>query len=193
MALIAVETNYTAGVTNLRAWPSGSSSNGVLLVESPTGRYTGTLDDAYGTIWYAFEGGSAPVSWANPKRLFDLKDGTLVGSSVIFSGTQPNRVDGTTLTLFKDESRPITVTLDTGSFAGLTLRFCVENRERIDVLVRENADIARTATTFTVTVSTAITANVGNYPWSLRDITGGINDVLLFGVLSVQNAANKDA
>jgi len=193
MTLIAVETNYTAGSTTLKAWPSGSSSNSVTLVEGPTGRYTGTLDDAYGTIWYAFDGAGAPTSWAVPKRVFDLREGTNVGAAVIFSGTQPNRVDDTTLTLFKDESRPITLTLATGAFTGLTLRFCIENRERVDVQVIENAAIARTATTFTVTVSTAITANVGNYSWSLRDITGGINDVLLFGVLSVQNAANKDA
>jgi len=197
MTLIAVTTHYTTSTT-LTAWPDGSTSNGVLLTESPTGRYTGTLDDSYGTVWYAFVGASAPTTWdsgasGGPVRVFDLREGTNVGAAVIFSGTQPNRVNDTTLTLFKDEARPITVTLTTGAFAGLTLRFCVENRERVDVLVIEDASIARTATTFTVTVPTAITANIGNYSWSLRDITGGINDVLLLGVLSVQHAANKDA
>ena len=97
MALIAVETNYTAGVTNLRAWPSGSSSNSVLLVESPTGRYTGTLDDAYGTIWYAFEGAVAPVSWANPKRVFDLnlaKVANAANAGGVITVSQPVSTDG---------------------------------------------------------------------------------------------------
>ena len=97
MTLIAVEANYISGVTNLRAWPSGSSSNAVTLVESPTGLYTGTLDDSYGTIWYAFEGASAPTSWAIPRRVFDLnlaRVANAAGAGGVVSVSQPVSTDG---------------------------------------------------------------------------------------------------
>jgi len=97
MTLIAVETNYTAGSTTLKAWPSGSSSNSVTLIEGPTGLYTGTLDDAYGTIWYAYEGASAPVSWAVPKRVFDLNLARVANAASaggVVTVSQPVSTDG---------------------------------------------------------------------------------------------------
>jgi len=49
MTLINVETTYTTA-TVLTAWPSGYVTNGVLLTESPTGRYTGVCDDAFASL-----------------------------------------------------------------------------------------------------------------------------------------------
>jgi hypothetical protein len=107
------------------------------------------------------------------------------------SASTPERVAGTTLTFYRDESRSVSVVTDF-TLTSLTLRFVVEDNDGNDVLVIENAAITKSSQTFTVTVTTAVTANLGNYRWSMRDITSG-NSVIAFGVLTVQEAASKDA
>jgi len=100
-------------------------------------------------------------------------------------------VAGTTLTFYRDESRAVSVVTDF-TLTSLTLRFVVEDNDGNDVLVIENASITKSSQTFTVSITTAVTANLGNYRWSMRDITSG-NSVIAFGVLTVQEAASKDA
>jgi hypothetical protein len=78
------------------------------------------------------------------------------------------------------------------TLTSLTLRFVVEDNDGNDVLVIENAAITKSGQTFTVSITTAVTSNLGNYRWSMRDITSG-NSVIAFGVLTVQEAASKDA
>lgn len=107
------------------------------------------------------------------------------------SASTPERVAGTTLTFYRDESRAVSVVTDF-TLTSLTLRFVVEDNDGNDVLVIENAAITKSSQTFTVTITTAVTANLGNYRWSMRDITSG-NSVIAFGVLTVQEAASKDA
>lgn len=107
------------------------------------------------------------------------------------SASTPERVAGTTLTFFRDESRAVSVVTDF-TLTSLTLRFVVEDNDGNDVLVIENAAITKSSQTFTVSITTAVTANLGNYRWSMRDITSG-NSVIAFGVLTVQEAASKDA
>ena len=103
-----------------------------------------------------------------------------------------DRVAGSTITMHYNESTTATVPLDEDT-TSLTLRFVVENSDQLDVLVIETANITRTATSFTVTNTTAVTATLGQYRWALRDITGGINRLIEGGVLQVISAANKDA
>jgi hypothetical protein len=103
-----------------------------------------------------------------------------------------DRVAGSTITMHYNESTTATVPLDEDT-TSLTLRFVVENSDQLDVLVIETANITRTATSFTVTITTAVTATLGQYRWALRDITGGINRLIEGGVLQVISAANKDA
>jgi hypothetical protein len=103
-----------------------------------------------------------------------------------------DRVAGSTITMHYNESTTATVPLDEDT-TSLTLRFIVENSDQLDVLVIENASITRTASNFTVTITTAVTATLGQYRWALRDITGGINRLIEGGVLQVISAANKDA
>jgi hypothetical protein len=103
-----------------------------------------------------------------------------------------DRVAGSTITMHYNESTTATVPLDEDT-TSLTLRFIVENSDHLDVLVIENASITRTASNFTVTITTAVTATLGQYRWALRDITGGINRLIEGGVLQVISAANKDA
>jgi hypothetical protein len=107
------------------------------------------------------------------------------------SSSTPERVAGTTLTFYRDESRSVSVVTDF-TLTSMTLRFVVEDSDGNDVLVIENASITKSSQTFTVTITTAVTANLGNYRWSMRDITSG-NSVIAFGVLTVQEAASKDA
>jgi len=107
------------------------------------------------------------------------------------SASTPERVAGTTLTFYRDESRAVSVVTDF-TLTSLTLRFVVEDNDGNDVLVIENASITKSSQTFTVSITTAVTANLGNYRWSMRDITTG-NSVIAFGVLAVAEAASKDA
>ena len=107
------------------------------------------------------------------------------------SASTPERVAGTTLTFYRDESRAVSVVTDF-TLTSLTLRLVVEDNDGNDVLVIENAAITKSQQTFTVSITTAVTANLGNYRWSMRDITSG-NSVIAFGVLTVQEAASKDA
>jgi len=102
------------------------------------------------------------------------------------------RVAGSTITMYYNEATTATVGLDENT-SSMTLRFVVENSDQLDVLVIENANITRTASNFTVTITTAVTATLGQYRWALRDITGGVNRLIEGGVLQVVGAANKDA
>lgn len=105
------------------------------------------------------------------------------------SASTPERVNGTTLTFYRDESRSVSVVTDF-TLTLMTLEFVVEDQDGVDVLVVPNGSISRSGQTFTVSITTAVTGTVSNYKWSLRDITSG-NSVIARGVLSVQDAASN--
>ena len=100
-----------------------------------------------------------------------------------------DRVNESTITMQYNESTTASVNLDEDTTSA-TLQFVVSRPDGTDVLTIANGSITRTATSFTVTITTAVTATLGQYLWSLRDITGGINRVVTKGVLTVQNAAS---
>lgn len=101
MTAIAVLKEYTTGLT-LTAWPAGSTSNSVTLSETATGLYGGTLDDAYGTLWYAFVGSSTPTTWdsrasGGPVISFDIGEAALrvaATGGVSVTVNQPVSTDG---------------------------------------------------------------------------------------------------
>lgn len=105
------------------------------------------------------------------------------------SASTPERVNGTTLTFYRDELRSVSVVTDF-TLTSMVLEFVVEDSEGNDVLVVANGSISRSGQTFTVAVTTAVTGTVSNYRWSLRDITSG-NSVIARGVLTVQDAASN--
>lgn len=105
------------------------------------------------------------------------------------SASTPERVNGTTLTFYRDESRSVSVVTDF-TLTSMVLEFVVEDAEGNDVLVIADGSISRSGQTFTVAVTTAVTGTVSNYRWSLRDITSG-NSVIARGVLTVQDAASN--
>jgi hypothetical protein len=106
------------------------------------------------------------------------------------SASTPERVAGTTLTFYRDESRSVSVVTDF-TLTNLTLQFTVEDQDGNDVYTLANASITRSGQTFTVPVTTAVTGGNGQYRWSMRDITGGGNSVMAMGVLTVQEAASN--
>lgn len=131
------------------------------------------------------------TSNAQQSTLLQVKAKTdLITSTTNFITVE--RVAGSTITMHYQEATTATVGLNEDT-SSLTLRFVVENSDQLDVLVIENANITRTASNFTVTITTALTATLGQYRWALRDITGGVNRLIEGGVLQVVSAANKDA
>lgn len=100
-----------------------------------------------------------------------------------------DRVNESTITMQYNESTTATVNLDENTTSA-TLQFVVSRPDGTDILTIANGSITRTSTSFTVTITTAVTATLGQYLWSLRDITGGANRVVTKGVLTVQNAAS---
>jgi hypothetical protein len=122
------------------------------------------------------------------------KTDTITGSQTInvypVSASTPERVAGTTLTFYRDESRSVSVVTDF-TLTNLTLQFTVEDQDGNDVYTLNNASINRSNQTFTVPVTTAVTGGLGQYRWSMRDITGGGSSVIAMGVLTVQEAASN--
>jgi hypothetical protein len=117
-----------------------------------------------------------------------IKDKTdLITSSGI--SVLEDRVNESTITMQYNESTTATVNLDENTTSA-TLVFVVSRPDGTDILTIANGSITRTSTSFTVTITTAVTATLGQYLWSLRDITGGTNRVVTKGVLTVQNAAS---
>jgi hypothetical protein len=100
-----------------------------------------------------------------------------------------DRVNNDTITMQYNESTTATVNLDENTTSA-TLQFVVSRPDGTDILTIPNGSITRTSTSFTVTITTAVTATLGQYLWSLRDITGASNRVITKGVLTVQNAAS---
>jgi hypothetical protein len=106
------------------------------------------------------------------------------------SASTPERVAGTTLTFYRNESRSVSVVTDF-TLTSLTLQFTVEDADGVDVYTLANGSISRSSQTFTVAVTTAVTGNLGQYRWSMRDISGGGSSVIAMGVLTVQEAASN--
>jgi hypothetical protein len=116
-----------------------------------------------------------------------------------YTGALPDRVEGTTIKVFYNELTNVSVGVTDATGAAVTLdaktlRFCVEDRYGVDVLTLTDGDITRSGSTFTVQIPQSLTDTVGaNYRWSLRDLTGSLNTVLIHGQLIVAEAAEDEA
>jgi hypothetical protein len=116
-----------------------------------------------------------------------------------YTGAVPDRVEGTTIKVFYNELTNVSVGVTDASGTAValdakTLRFCVEDRYGVDVLTLTDGDITRSGSTFTVQIPQSLTDTVGaNYRWSLRDLTGSLNTVLIHGQMIVADAAEDEA
>lgn len=106
------------------------------------------------------------------------------------AASTPDRVSGTTLTFYRNEIRSVSILTDF-ALTSMVLRFVVEDNRGNDIYTLADGSISRSSQTATVAVTTAVTGSLGQYAWSLRDITGGLNSVVARGVLSVQLAASS--
>jgi hypothetical protein len=154
--------------------------------------FTGTLTTGGGGDQWATDlvAGGYTGDEAGAVLLAILAKANLITGSDMFIAV--DRVTNGTITMYKGEATTVTVPLSEDT-TGLTLRFAVEDSYGDDILTIANGDIARTSSNFTVTITTAVTDELANHTWALRDITGGINRVVRKGVLTVQAAADNDA
>jgi len=158
----------------------------------------GTSGGGGGTDWTANErtairsilgfDSSGTVSLPTVGVIDAIKDKTDLITSGSISVIE-DRVNNDTITMQYNESTTATVNLDENTTSA-TLQFVVSRPDGTDILTIANGSITRTSTSFTVTITTAVTATLGQYLWSLRDITGGTNRVVTKGVMTVQNAAS---
>ena len=176
------------------AWTTNpANGSGFAIIQA-----AGTSGGGGGTDWTANErtairsilgfDSSGTVSLPTVGVMDAIKDKTdLITSSGI--SIVEDRVNNDTITMQYNESTTATVNLDENTTSA-TLQFVVSRPDGTDILTIANGSITRTSTSFTVTITTAVTATLGQYLWSLRDITGGTNRVITKGVLTVQNAAS---
>lgn len=163
----------------------------VLCTEPETGLYSVTVDETLGTEWWIYVEATVPSDWDDRIAAFGISSSTTV-NVLPFTGTTPDRTQGTTIKVFIGEAASVSVALDGSDLDDLTLRFAIEGQSRTDIHVIENASITRNGSTFTVTIPSGITSKVARYKWSLRDVTGSANLVLGQGVLEIAYAASKD-
>jgi hypothetical protein len=162
-----------------------------------TGTITGTISEYHDLTQQDIRDSMklAPSAGAAAANSIDDKIDDIVVDPVVnvlpFTGSTPDRTAGTTITCFFKEAVPVTVSLDDATLDNLTLEFQVENAERTDTLTIANGSITRNGSSFTVTITTAVTNNVGNYTWSLRDTSN--DEVLGYGLLVVKYAAWNNA
>ena len=169
----------------------GEVNDNVDLIKPVTDKLDTALEADGGVYRFTANALEQAPGNAQQSTLLQIKAKTdLITSTTNFVTVE--RVAGATITMYFSEATTATVGLDEDT-SSLTLRFVVENSDQLDVLVIENANITRTASNFTVTITTAVTATLGQYRWALRDITGGVNRLIEGGVLQVVGAANKDA
>jgi hypothetical protein len=106
------------------------------------------------------------------------------------TSSTPERVNGTTLVFYLDESRSVSILTDF-TLTSLTLEFVVEDMAGNDIYSLSDGQITKSSQTATLLVNTTVTSLLGQYKWSLRDITSG-NSVIARGILSVQDAASAN-
>jgi hypothetical protein len=101
------------------------------------------------------------------------------------------RIESETISLFYNESTDIFITLEDENgpidATGKTLEFVIETKNKTNLIVISNGNIAKSSTGVSVRISTEVTANVGTYLWALRDLTGG-DTVLSHGFAEVSYA-----
>jgi len=198
--LTVTHTNETGTVIGpfalTESGSTGIYSHTRTIVQMPVGYYVSQLfDNAVYQATYATRVVADDTAVVVGATVDELRAWDEIANVTVlpFTGTTPDRTNGTTITVFIGEAASVSVALTGASLDALTLRFAVEDKARGDVAVIENADISRTGTTFTVTIPSTITAKVAQYKWSLRNVTASANLVLGQGVLQVAYAAAKDA
>lgn len=134
------------------------------------------------------------TEWITGDMFETISDVTYSVNVLPFSHDTESRVQEQVINVFYMEDIPVVVYVNDSTgvldLTSKTLKFVVETTGRTDILTILDADIARTADTFTVTIDTSVTATTGTYFWALRDITSG-ETVIASGKLDVTYAARS--
>ena len=196
----------TAGLTLLLINPSSGAignGSGDALTAGSNGLFTAVVTEAITGWWnVVVRNGSTPIleggrvffaSDTEGTYVVDDPDSLAPAVTVLpLTGDAIARVSDTTITVFKGEQIPVSVSI-TGDvdLTTKTLQIVIEKIGTADKLVIADADIHTTATTFTFTVPSSLTANVDQYQWILRELSTQIK--LAGGVLLVKAAPYVDA
>jgi hypothetical protein len=177
-----------AGITSLADWirriaRKDAGSAGMVTAESEidtggTSTFSGTTDsleairDRGDAAWVTGGGGAG---------------GTNIVNVFPIASSAEERISNTTIIVYKDENIDVTVSVD-ATLTGMTLLFTVTDEDDVDILTILDADITRTANAFTVTIPDTFTTSLASHTWSLRDVTGTNNVVLVRGPFEILDA-----
>lgn len=194
MATYAV-IHPTTGLT-LYAYPLGTAyplslwtTHRVLMTESNK-LYTGTIDLSKSQQWAIFQGSGQPADFdaaLYEDQFFVGADGIGVPVNITpGSFSAIHRGDSSYVRLFYNENANVTIPISL-DITAMDVRFVVEDATQANVYTLANAAIARTATSFTVLITTTVTAQLRNYIWSLRSTSD--DKVLVKGSIAIDYAA----
>jgi hypothetical protein len=99
-----------------------------------------------------------------------------------------NKVQIKPINIFNNSPMTLTIILDEGVFDGTTMRFVIENSNKVDLAVVE--DLTSSTNTITFTVPAFTPPSKGNGTWSLRQSNN--NKVRTSGTVKFLYAAIKD-
>lgn len=196
-------SSIQGGAITAAKFASGAIDANALAADAATeiANAVGTLQVLIDLVTMIVNDGTANARWSSYSLGLAPAGGG--GSATVnvlpYTGAVPDRVEGTTIKVFYNERTNVSVgvTDATGTAVTLdakTLRFCAEDRYGVDVLTLNDGDITRSGSTFTVQIPQSLTDTVGaNYRWSLRDLTGSLNTVLIHGQMIVAEAAEDEA
>jgi len=170
------------------------------LLQVPIGDYYVTIELSSGQAGFFAARRSDLDNWivGSSFEALDKANVLLFGGSVSilpFSYDTEERVKNKSINVLYMEKIPVTVFINDASGAldltHKTLKFVIESPSKVDIATILDANVRRSATSFTVDITTVVSSAIGTYWWSLRDITSD-EIVLAHGKLDVTYVARAE-
>jgi len=170
------------------------------LLQVPIGDYYVTIELSGGQAGFFAARRSDLDNWivGSSFEALDKANVLLFGGSVSilpFSYDTEERVKNKSINVLYMEKIPVTVFINDASGAldltHKTLKFVIESPSKVDIATILDANVRRSATSFTVDITTVVSSAIGTYWWSLRDITSD-EIVLAHGKLDVTYVARAE-
>jgi hypothetical protein len=199
--VITSDVLATSAVDEIRSGLALETTSQSILsgVNTLTSRITAGVANMFQDLIAMIQGtGTGLVKWtASALSLAPAGSGGGGGNVTVNANILPiqsymrKRIESETISLFYNESTDIFITLEDENgpidVTGKTLEFVIETKNKTNLVVIPNGNIAKSSTGVSVRISTEVTANVGTYLWALRDLTGG-DTVLSHGFAEVSYA-----
>lgn len=163
-----------------------------VLLNETNKLYEGTIDLDKSDTWGVFEGASTPASYDEALYEETYPIGSAVAGGIQVSITpatisQINRGDQSETYLLYKEAKTVVFPTIT-NLSSVPMRFVVENDSKTNILEIADGSIAKTDTSLSVVVTTAVTNNIGQYSFSFRRLSD--DEVLVYGTIYVNYAAH---